>query len=386
MSTSSASAHWLAAVFAAVAVAGTVVDAWAGSAPPTTSAARAVATHAAGAHADGFFVATGHLYDPNGVEFRIRGVNRLHWDSRSADGIARSHANTVRWDIDFRRPAPLNVALVRKDSIRRGIVPVVGNWSATCSYDPERLQAVVDTWIAQARDWTQLDRYLIVNIANEWGPPDSPIWRDAYVRSIARLRAAGYRGPLLIDSGGCGQDMGDLLHFAAAVFDSDPLHNVLFALHVYGDTTRLAIGPDLAQLQSLEREHGLVFIVGEFGPGRRIGYTPEATTAAEVISACEAHDIGWLAWAWDDYDLPGGRADDRWFSMTYSGPGQYRSDADLTLFGRDVVLDPHQGLRALARPASIFSCPASSTSSPSCEGTASGPRAARRASPKEGSP
>ena len=302
-----------------------------------------------------FYVQAGHLYDPNGVEFRIRGVNRLHWDSLSAEGIARSHANTVRWDIDFRRLAALNVALVRDDSIGRGIVPVVGNWTATCSPDPARLQAAVDSWVDQAREWTQLDRYLIVNIANEWGPPDSPSWRDAYVHAIARLRAAGYRGPLLIDSGGCGQDMGDLLHFSAAVFDSDPLRNVLFALHVYGETTREAIGPDLAQLQQLEHERGMVFIVGEFGPGRRIGYTPQVTSAAEVIAACEAHDIGWLAWAWDDYDLPGSRADDRWFSMTYAGPGQYRSDADLTIFGRDVVLDPHQGLRALARPATIFS-------------------------------
>src|SRR5215831_10102039 len=28
----------------------------------------------------GFFVAGAKLYDPNGVEFRVRGVNKLHWD------------------------------------------------------------------------------------------------------------------------------------------------------------------------------------------------------------------------------------------------------------------------------------------------------------------
>jgi hypothetical protein len=271
------------------------------------------AAPAAELHHAAFFVAAGALFDPNGNEFHIRGVNRLHWDSPSAAGIARSHANTERWDIDFRRPAEANVALVREQSVKLGIVPVVGNWSATCSHDPSRLQAVIATWVRQASAWTQLNRYLIVNVANEWGPADSPMWRDAYVRAIAALRTAGY-----------------------------------------GGTTRDAIGPDLAQLRQLERERGMVFIVGEFGPGRRIGYTRQVPTAAEVISACEAHDIGWLAWAWDDYDLPGGRADDRWFSMTYAGPGRYRSDADLTVFGRDVVLDPRQGLRALARRASIF--------------------------------
>src|SRR5690242_13751962 len=77
------------------------------------SAALGVCARAAPAaelHHDTFFVAAGRLYDPNGIEFHIRGVNRLHWDSPSGPGIARSHANTERWDIDFRRPARANVA------------------------------------------------------------------------------------------------------------------------------------------------------------------------------------------------------------------------------------------------------------------------------------
>jgi mannan endo-1,4-beta-mannosidase len=45
---------------------------------------------------DGFFVLNGKLYDANGTEFRIRGVDRCHYDSESAAGIANSGANTVR--------------------------------------------------------------------------------------------------------------------------------------------------------------------------------------------------------------------------------------------------------------------------------------------------
>jgi len=401
-------------------------------------------------HGNGFFVLNGTLHDPNGRPFQIHGVNRLHWDSNSADGIARSGANSVRWDIDFTRPAQANVALVRRDSIARHMVPIVGNWQGTCSEDRSKLEAIVATWVAQSKQWTRLDRYLIVNIANEWGPADSPEWRDAYIDAIGRLRAAGYRGPLLIDSGGCGQDDADLTRYSQAVLDSDPERNIIFALHLYGHTNdfaaniqRVGQGSDtlltlqgvssthpfaprfdgtnnsysgitayqiggargmtqlngmqparqnvggrpgawtvtltidsrawpayegggslvdyhgnyalkIARLASLARQTGAVYIIGEFGPGRGIGASPTRVTPGEILTAAQADGVGWLAWAWDDNNLPNASADDQWFSMTYHGPGLYRQPSDLTRFGRDVVLNPIYGLKAVARPASIF--------------------------------
>jgi Cellulase (glycosyl hydrolase family 5) len=397
----------------------------------------------------GFFVLDGKLYDPKGEEFRIRGVNRVHWDSDSADGIARSHANTVRWDIDFNRGAALNVGLVTAQSIARHEVPIVGNWAGTCSNDPSRLEAIVSTWEAQAPQWRHLDGRFILNIANEWGPADSTVWRDAYIGAVRRLRAAGYLAPLLIDSGGCGQDMQDLARYSQAVFDSDPQRNILFAIHLYGNTndysasirsvhrgdpTVITLDSDapnhplapgfnghnnswsglsayrisgargmtllngvqpakvnvggvrgawtvtlqvdstrwpaytgggtlvdyngnyavrIARLAALGREVGAAYIVGEFGPGENIGSSPTTVTPAEIIRAAESHGIGWLAWAWDDMNMPGCRADDRSFSMTHAC-GRYRQPADLTRFGRDVVLNPEYGLAAKARTASIF--------------------------------
>ncbi|HEX4050522.1 MAG TPA: cellulase family glycosylhydrolase [Steroidobacteraceae bacterium] len=414
------------------------------------AAATPAAVRPAGNHGDGFFVLKGELFDPAGHEFRIRGVNRLHWDSNSADGIARSGANTERWDVDFTRPGAANVAMIRRESIARRIVPIVGNWSGTCSADPGKLEAIVASWIAQAKQWTRLNRDLIVNIANEWGPADSPVWRDAYISALARLRAAGYSGPMLIDSGGCGQDDADLLKYSQAVFDSDPERNVMFALHLYGGTNdysasiqavskgsstqirlqgsspmhpfapsfdghnnsysgirvyqisdvrgmaplngmqpaRQNVGgtpgdwtvsltvdssawPDYAgggrivdyygnyalkieRLAALTRRSGAVYIVGEFGPGRNIGTSPTRVTPAEILTAAEADGIGWLAWAWDDNNLPNASADDHGFSMTYHGPGIFRQAADLTQFGRQVVLDPVYGLKARAHPASRF--------------------------------
>jgi mannan endo-1,4-beta-mannosidase len=304
---------------------------------------------------NGFFVAHGKLYDADGNEFRIRGVNRLHWDSPSSAGIVASHANTVRWDIDFTHSAGFNVALIRSQSISEHNVPVVGNWTATCSNDPARLTAAVATWVGQARAWTRLNRYLIVNIANEWGPNNSTVWRDSYISAIPELRQAGYLGPILIDAGNCGQDVLELLHYSTAVFNSDPQKNVMFALHLYGNAELAMRDNWLPQLAQLSTQAGMVFIVGEFGPGRNVGPSPTSVAPGQIITAAESAGLGWIAWAWDDNDLPNGASDDRWFSMTYRGPGLFGGAADLTEFGRDVVLNPSYGLRALATPASIFS-------------------------------
>lgn len=399
---------------------------------------------------DGFFVSDGTLYDPEGHAFRIRGVNRVHWDSNSALGIAKSHANTVRWNLDFTRSPAFNAELVRAQSVRLRNVPIVGNWAGTCSPDPAKLTAMVSTWVAQERAWSKLSKYLIVNIANEWGPANSTVWRDSYISAVASLRRAGYLNPLLIDSGGCGQDEADLVQYSQAVFNSDPQRNIMFAEHLYGGTNdhsatirsiqkgnptiitingtssthpfapsfngsnnsysgtsaywisgvqgmtqingkqpaptnvggspgswTITLSVDSSQwsdytgggtivdywgnyqlkigrLAALSKATGAVYLIGEFGPGRNIGPSPTSVTPAQILSTAEADGIGWLAWAWDDNNLPGARANDAWFSMTYSGPGIYTRPSDLTAFGKEVVLNPTYGITALARPASIF--------------------------------
>jgi mannan endo-1,4-beta-mannosidase len=223
-----------------------------------------------------------------------------------------------------------------------------GNTSAT------ELMAGVGWWVANAATFTAIDKYLMINIANEWGPSNSPVWRDAYVNAIASMRAAGYLGPLVIDAGGWGQNIDDLLNYSTAVFNSDPQKNVIFSLHIYGAIPTVNVAPDLTQLAALSASAGMVFIVGEFGPGRNIGPTPTLTTPGQVITAAEASGIGWIGWAWDDNNLPGGAANDSSFSMTKTGPGIYTQPSDLTTFGQDVVLSPIYGLQALAKRATIF--------------------------------
>ncbi|MCU0619931.1 MAG: glycoside hydrolase family 5 protein [Gemmatimonadales bacterium] len=298
----------------------------------------------------GFFVANGKLYDANGVEFRVRGVNKLHWDADSP-GIPKTHANTERWVIDFAQPTATNLGLMQ-ESIDNHLVPMPGSWDGTCKEDTPTLAAIVDTWIAQAAAWQTIERFMILNIANEWGPANSTVWRDAYVTAVGRLRQAGYRCTIAVDSGGCGQDNDDLATHAAAVFDSDPQKNVIFGQHIYGlwangggQSWQVDLATGLDRLVAT----GLPMFVGEFGPGRDIGPSPTMMTPLEIMQACEARDLGWLAWAWDD---PAYNADDNWFALSLTG--DYDSSADLTTFGKVVVEDPTYGLLARAQPATIF--------------------------------
>ena len=190
---------------------------------PAVTLAVATAARPAGNTGKGFYVAGSALYDPSGHEFRIRGVNRNHWDSYGTPlGLPRSGANTERIVLNFTKPTTYNWGIVSTQMLANGIVPIPGNWTGTCKADPAVLSAIVDTWVAQASTWTQLNTTGLINIANEWGPANSAVWRDSYITAIKRMRAAGYTGTLVVDSGGCGQDSHDIIQYGAVVLASDP--------------------------------------------------------------------------------------------------------------------------------------------------------------------
>jgi hypothetical protein len=194
---------------------------------------------------NGFFVLNGKLYDAKGIEFRIRGVNRNHYDSNSMAGIAKSGANAVRVfaETNFGVSAAGLVNIMQTQHVNQKQVPIPTSPSTpngtltSCNTDTTVLDSVVANWVATASSWVTLDKYQIINIANEWGPSNSTVWRDSYISAVTAMRAAGYLGTLLIDTGGCGTDELDLSTYAAQVLAADPQHNIMFAFHLYGGTT-----------------------------------------------------------------------------------------------------------------------------------------------------
>ncbi len=292
----------------------------------------------AGATGTGFYVAGGKLFDPTGAEFRIRGVNSSHPDaSGTPAGLPRSGANTARMFLSFTNAADRNWAIVQSV---KGVVPIPTNWSTTCKADAASLSAAVDAWVAQAPTWTQLNRTGLINIANEWGPTNDPAWRDGYLAAIARMRAAGYTGTLIVDTGGCGQDSQDVVKYGPILLATDPQHNLLFSLHVYGSFHQPATATwmqDYATALAQLKASGLPILIGEFGPGKNLGPSPTLITPETVVGDAEANGWGWMAWAWDANNLANCMADDSSMSMTVRCGAYTGADTDLTSFGREML-------------------------------------------------
>ena len=193
----------------------------------------------------GFFVLNGKLYDANGNEFRIRGSDRCHYDSNSQPALSHGGPNAVRTFVEtnYGQTWAGLANIIQTQNIAYKEVPVITAPSTTTgtatsgNTDPNLLADVVtNSWVTPAATWTAFDAYAIYNIANEWGPSSSTVWRDSYVTAISQMRTAGYLGPLMIDAGGSGQDEADLAQYAAAVFASDPQRNLIFSYHMYGGT------------------------------------------------------------------------------------------------------------------------------------------------------
>lgn len=306
---------------------------------------------------NGLYVVGGRLYNIDGTEFRIRGVDRAHYDSGSFPGITNAKANAMRVLIETTYGASVaSLEAVLQQAVTNKVVPIPVNQNLTTSgsSDPSILAQTVQWWVTNASTYTAiLNRYGILNIANEWGSAglSDAAWAAAYEAQIPLLRKAGYTGPLMIDANRSGQSVTCFPSFAAAILASDPQRNILFDFHMYGVIASAAAMNTYAVQMAAMRSQNIAFIWGEFGPGNNIGPSPTLITPDQVIAAAETNGFGWIGWAWDDNNLGGGASNNSWFSMTLSGPGTYTGSASqLTTYGVDVV----EKLQTLAAPATIF--------------------------------
>ncbi|HUB09599.1 MAG TPA: hypothetical protein VMB50_21520, partial [Myxococcales bacterium] len=146
--------------------------------------------------ASGFFVEDGQLYDPNGNPFRIRGLDRNHYDSTSWAGGAsgaQSGANAVRFfqyaigDQTGYYDATQFYPVADAQSVANGILPIVtaanvpdSSTGTSGDQSTTDLAAVVGWWVANESTWAPLMSQAAFNVANEWGPSASTAWEYAY--------------------------------------------------------------------------------------------------------------------------------------------------------------------------------------------------------------
>ncbi len=324
----------------------------------------------------GFFVLDGKLYDSSGAEFIPIGANTaVFWQSeanamKSFPYMKKAGANCARivsvtndasnswsWQSNFTKQKACVKACVDNK-----IIPILEFHDVTCGngYETDtenkNLKRVVDYWcspnlVSLCKDY---EKYMIVNVANEWGPANT-LYRDGYKKAITAMRTAGIKNTILIDAGGCGQNPTTLMNYAQELLDFDPEKNILFAIHFYGlwmtkEKTKQVWQYYVEDYLQKFKDKKIPVIVGEFGwtgaPDNFTLYDPKT-----IISESNKHGIGWLFWAWNS------NPDEIHYDIVADYSKGYTTEADLTEHGKYIV----QQFKDNAKEAVSFLATSSST-------------------------
>ena len=352
----------------------------------------------------GFFVFEGKVYDASGHTFVMKGPNNNHaWGSYASnynaiDHIARTGANAARavmyqdivadpthnWTDAADTPARRKVVVERY--LANGVVPIVEDHASiqdsSSQSNPAALHEITTHWLDNAAWLKQYERYVILNIANEWGPPagasgTNTVWRDNYITQVQRLRAGpdgniatqadNINALIMIDAGQWGQDFNTLQYHADDILAADPQHNVVFSIHLYGqwraddrnfevnNAANSDFGPwNMVTRLAALKNAGIPLVIGEwawedFRDFNDLHSPYAAYRTRRVMELADELGIGWLGWSWN-HSSPTTLNMISGAIQNY----QYNTNADLTDWGNWLVNDPDFGTNASAARATVF--------------------------------
>jgi mannan endo-1,4-beta-mannosidase len=299
-------------------------------------------------HVDGRF-----LYDRCNEKVVLRGVNEMVVWTAGKDGapeftdIAQTGANSVRivWNEEG-SAAELDTAI--SNALAAKLIPIVEHHSATGKL-PDVAAKVIPYWTQNdvAQILVKHQANLLLNIANEAG--DDKVTQEAfestYKAAITALRGTGFNGPLLIDAPQWGQDIDRLQASGPALIAADPLHNLMFSVHMWwSDPEGARVKQELQQSADMN----LPLVVGEFAQHAVYLCDQSPFAYAVLLDEANTREIGWLAWSWGgvtNSDCSGMGT----FDMTTGGKfGTWTGK-----WASDVAVDHAQGLKTAVRPKSI---------------------------------
>ncbi|MEH0841938.1 cellulase family glycosylhydrolase [Micromonospora sp. CPCC 205711] len=300
--------------------------------------------------AAGFSVANGRLYDANGTEFVMRGVNHAHtWYPQQTSSFANIKAlgaNTVR------------VVLASGDRWTKNSAADVANVISLCKANrlicvlevhdttgygedgaATTLNRAVDYWLSIASTLAGQEKYVIVNIGNEpYGNQGYGSWATDTANAVKRLRSGGIAHTIMVDAPNWGQDWSFTMRDnAGTVFNADPAKNTVFDIHMYGVFDTAA---EITDYLGRFRSAGLPIVVGEFGFNHSDGNPDEDT----IMAYSQANGIGYLGWSWSGN---GG-------GVEYLDMATAFDPNRLTSWGQR-IFNGANGIRATAREASVYS-------------------------------
>ena len=243
------------------------------------------------------------LYDANGNEFVMRGVNIPHaWytdkTETSINAVADLGANCVRvvladgyqWDKTSRAEVQNIIDICKENKL----ICILEVHDYTGNNDPALLQQAANYWVELKDILNANKNYVIVNIANEWlGTWDlGSTWADSYCTAIKTMRNAGIENVIMVDASGYGQETKYLISDCQKVLAADTTGNTMFSIHMYS-----VAGADASTVKSNidnTLANNVCLCIGEFGDYQNGGDVDERT----IIDYCAEKNVGTIAWSW----------------------------------------------------------------------------------------
>ncbi|MFG6369316.1 MAG: cellulase family glycosylhydrolase [Lachnospiraceae bacterium] len=253
---------------------------------------------------NGMYVRDGRLYDADGKEFLMRGINVAHaWypneTQTSINAIADRGANCVRVVLadgtQWNKTQRSEVENIISWCESRGLICILEVHDHTGYDDVSRLNNAVNYWLEIKDLINAHKKYVILNIANEWLGTwnNASTWTSAYQSAICTLRDAGIENVIMIDTSGYGQETSTCINNSQRVVSADKTGNTMISIHMYS-----VAGKDSATVKSnidSMLSTGVCFCIGEFGNWQNGADVDETT----IMQHCTDKGIGYIAWSWN---------------------------------------------------------------------------------------
>lgn len=324
------------------------------------------------------------LVDGNGEEVVFRGVEHIirwgdytgsapwgdvPWEGAANDvagaklgDIAKTGANSVR--ILGGKPAELENLLHKAVVEHKMFVSIARvNWR-----DPVTVAAI-----------KKYSKYVTLHIKGETTHQDDRAWRTEAIRDVTEARKLGYTSPIEVFSTSYGQRLSTILAEGKAVFEADPLKNVVFGYQLYSE---LAKDVNKALDSTKSFPHPIMVGACLFEDGIKEGWGNTANTYKEVWDGTAARQLSSFYWAWNGGNSPGYMSANG--SLTDVGKylvDQSRSSLKKYAPKTKYLLDAPKGSTPPVTPSTSPSSPAPSQSppAPTPTGTAPVARTGKRA-------
>lgn len=255
----------------------------------------------------------GNLIDANGNNFIMKGMNvPLAWFVNDVNGsIAAVRTNTNSNCLRIVVTTSTSDAAWQtcvQNCINNKMIPMVELHDVTGNTNQADLVRMGQFWASKASYMTkpEIAKYILINIANEWGTWETAnnngaAWRDASTNAIKAMRAAGIKTTIVVDAVGYGQDIDDAKNiraYAKTIQASDAgflggQANLLFSIHMYCEWKK---GGDNIAIVNTIKNSGVPIIVGEFGYQHASDGSCDIDEQA-ILNTCQSGGVGWLAWS-----------------------------------------------------------------------------------------